>query len=83
MTNEEKELDDKIAKDFFDLLEEARKLLSTEGGEVGLCEYCLGSDRVYIKKDGYTGVQGKEDNKIVTTIKCFHDAEATGEDLPF
>lgn len=84
MTEEEKELDDKIAKGFLEMLDEARKLLAAEGGLVGLCEHCNGTDRAYVVKGGYTGVQGtKDEDKVIKTVKCFHDAEASDKSLPF
>lgn len=83
MTDEEKKEDNESAEGFLTMLEKVRELLSAEGGDVGLCQHCMDTNRVFVQKGAYTGVEGREDNKIITTEKCFHDAGAEDDSFSF
>lgn len=64
--------EEEIAKMFFKELDEARELISAEGGDVGLCEHCQDTGYIYIEKDGYKGVHARVENEISLFNECFH-----------
>ena len=73
----------RIAKMFMTELEEARELISAEGGDIGLCLHCKDIGFLYIEKDGYTGVQARIDNEITLFNECFHGAPSDDGSIPF
>ncbi len=84
-TLEEIEIDGFRAK-----LSAAKALLTEQGEHVGLCDFCLGSDKLIHNKSilveneltDYEGIQYKVDNEIPTFEICFHGKDIS-EDFNF
>ena len=63
-----------IAKMFFKQLDDARELISVEGGDVGLCPHCQDTGYIFMEKDGYTGKQARIENEVRLFNECYHGA---------
>lgn len=79
----DQEEEDKLAKMFFLELDEARALISAEGGDIGLCEHCMDTGFIFLNKDGYTGIEGRIDNEVKLFNECFHGAPTDDGTIPF
>lgn len=66
--------EERLAKMFFAELDDARELISAEGGEVGLCPHCKDIGFIFMEKDGYEGIQARVDNEITLFNECMHGA---------
>lgn len=75
--------DDELAKMFLEELSEARQLINIEGGDVGLCPHCRDTGFIYIEKDGYTGIEARIENEIITFNQCFHGESIYDGSIPF
>jgi hypothetical protein len=78
-----KEEEQEIAAMFFKELDEARELISAEGGDVGLCPHCMDTNYIFLNKDGYTGIQSRIENEIKLFNECYHGAPTDDGTLPF
>lgn len=79
----DKEKEEEIAKLFFAELDDARELISAEGGEVGLCPHCMDTGFIHMNKEGYEGIQARIDNEIVQYNPCYHGAPVDDGSLTF
>jgi len=78
-TAEQKETDAFMAK-----LEDAKSIIDSEGGFAGLCQHCLDTQKVYIRRDdGYEGIQYRIENELPQIVRCFHGDVEEGMDFPF
>jgi tartrate dehydratase alpha subunit/fumarate hydratase class I-like protein len=68
---------------FFSQLQEARELISAEGGDIGLCPYCQDTGFSYIIKDDYSGIEARIENDIAVPVKCFHGESVDDLSLGF
>lgn len=77
------EQEDELAKMFLLELDEARQLISAEGGDIGLCEHCMDTGYIFLNKNGYTGIEARIDNEIKLFNECFHGASTDDGSIPF
>lgn len=76
--SEEERLEREEVDGFKRKLEDAKALLKSTGQMVGLCEYCLGTDKIIANRmSGYSGIEYRVDNEIIVPIKCHHGEDIT------